>query len=47
MQVQSLAQEDPLEWEIAPHSSILAGKIPGAEESGGPQSMWLQRTGHN
>ena len=34
-QVQSLGQEDPLEEEMATHSSILAWKIPWTEESGG------------
>ena len=34
MRVQFLGQEDPLEWEIASHSSILAWKIPRAEETG-------------
>ena len=34
-QVQSLSQEDPLENEMAIHSSILAWKIPWMEESGG------------
>ena len=34
-QVQSLGQEDPLEKGIATHSSILAWRIPWAEESGG------------
>ena len=33
--VQSLGQEDPLEKEIATHSSILAWRIPWAEETGG------------
>ena len=37
--VQSLGQEDPLETEMAPHSSILAWKIPWMEEPGGLQSM--------
>ena len=45
-QVQSLGQEDPLEKEMAPHSSILAWKIPWMEEPGGLQSMGLQRGGH-
>ena len=39
MQVQSLGQEDPLEKEMATHSSILAWKIPWTEEPGGLQSM--------
>ena len=38
-QVQSLGQKDPLEKEIATHSSILAWRIPWTEEPGGPQSM--------
>ena len=37
-QVQSLGREDPLEKEMATHSSILAWKIPWAEEPGGLQS---------
>ena len=41
--VQSLSQEDPLEWEIATHSSILAWRIPCTEEPpGGLQFMLLQ-----
>ena len=42
-QVQSLDQEDPLEEEMATHSSIHAGKIPRTEEPGGLQSIRLQR----
>ena len=42
-QVQSLGQEDPLEKEMATHSSILAWEIPWTEESGGLQSMGSQR----
>ena len=38
-QVQSLSQEDPLENEMATHSSILAWRIPWTEEPGGLQSM--------
>ena len=38
-QVQSLGQEDPLEKEMAAHSSILAWRIPWTEEPGGLQSM--------
>ena len=41
-QVQFLVQEDPLEKEMATHSSILAWEIPWAEEPGGLQSMGLQ-----
>ena len=42
-QVQSLGWEDPLEKEVATHSSILAWKIPWAEEPGGLQSTGWQR----
>ena len=45
--VQSLGQEDPLEKEMATHSSILAWKIPRTEEPGRLQSMESQRVGHN
>ena len=45
--VLSLGQEDPLEKEMAPHSSILAWKIPWTEEPGGLQSMWSQRVEHD
>ena len=45
-QVQSLGQEDPLEKEMATHSSILAWKIPWTEEPGGLQSMGSQRVRH-
>ena len=38
-QVESLGQEDPLEEEIATHSSILAWKISWTEETGGLQSI--------
>ena len=43
--VQSLGQEDPLEKEMATHSSILAWKIPWTEEPGGLQFMGSQRVG--
>ena len=46
MQVQSLGWEDPLDKEMATHSSILAWKILWTEEPGGLQSMGLQRVGH-
>ena len=46
-QVQSLGREDPLEKEMATHSSILAWKSPWVEEPGGLQSMGLQRVRHN
>ena len=45
--VQSLGQEDPLEKEMATHSSILAWTIPWREEPGGLQSMGSQRSGHD
>ena len=45
--VQSLSQEDLLEKGIATHSSILAWRIPWAEELGRLHSMRLQRIGHN
>ena len=45
--VQSLGWEDPLEKEVATHSSILAWEIPRTEEPGGLQSMGLQRVGHD
>ena len=38
-QVRSLGQEDPLEKEMATHSSILAWEIPWTVEPGRPQSM--------
>ena len=42
-----LAQEDPLEKEMATDSSILAWEIPQTEEPGGLQSMGSQRVGHD
>ena len=45
--VWSLGQEDPLEKEMATHSSIHAWKIPWTKEPGGLQSMVLQRVGHD
>ena len=45
-QVQSLGQEDPLDKEMATHSSTLAWKIPWTEEHGRLQSMGLQRVRH-
>ena len=41
--VQSLSQEDPLEKEIATHSSILILEIPWTKEPGGLQSTGLQK----
>ena len=46
-QVPSLGQEDPLEKEMAAHSSILTWEIPWTEEPGGLQSMGLQKVGYN
>ena len=48
--VQYLGQEDPLEKEMATHSSTLAWKIPWTEEPGGLKesvSVGSQRVGHN
>ena len=45
--VRSLGQEDPLEKEMATHSSTLAWKIPWTEKPGRPQSMGSQRVGHD
>ena len=45
--VRSLGWEDPLEKEMAIHSSTLAWRIPWTEEPGGIQSMGSQRVGHN
>ena len=43
MRVQSLGWEDPLEEDMATHSSILAWRIPWTEEPGGLQSMGSQK----
>ena len=45
--IRSLGREDPLEKEMATHSSTLAWKIPWLEERGRLQSMGSQRVGHN
>ena len=45
--VRSLGQEDPLEKEMATHSSVLAWRIPWTEEPGGLQSTGSQRVGHD
>ena len=45
--VQSLVWEDPLEKEMAIHSSTVAWKIPWTEEPGRLQSMGSQRVGHD
>ena len=46
-QVGSQGQEDPLEKEMAAHSSTIAWKIPWTEEPGRLQSMWSQRVRHD
>ena len=46
-QVQSLGWEDPLEKEMAIHSSTIAWKISWTEEPGTLQSMGSQRVGHD
>ena len=46
-QVQSLGGEDPLEKEMATHSSIPAWRIPWTKKPGRLQSMGLQRVGHD
>ena len=46
-QVQSLGWEDPLEKEIATHSSTLSWKIPWTEQCGRLQSMGSQRVRHD
>ena len=45
--VRSLVREDPLEKEMATHSSILAWRIPWTEEPGWLQSTGSQRVGHD
>ena len=47
IQVRSLGQEDPLEKEMATHSTTLAWKIPWTEEPGRLQSMRSQRVVHD
>ena len=47
MQVWALGQEDPLEKEMATHSSILAWEIPWTEEPDGLQSMRSQKVRHD
>ena len=47
MWVRSVCWEDPLEEEMATHQSILAWKIPWAEEPGGLQSVGSQRVGQD
>ena len=47
MRVQSLGREDPLEKEMATHSSTHAWRIPWREEPGRLQSMGSQRVGHD
>ena len=47
MQVKSLGREDPLEEDMATHSSTLAWRIPWTEEHGGLRSIGLYRVGHD
>ena len=47
MQIRSLDHEDPLEEEMATHSSILAWEIPWAKEPGRLQSMGSQKVPHD
>ena len=47
MWVQSLGQKDPLEQQLATHSSILAWEVPWTEEPGGLQSMVSQEVRHD
>ena len=47
IEVQSLGWEDPLEKEMATHSTVFAREIPRREESGELWSMALQRVGHD
>ena len=42
-----LGREDPLEWEVATYSILLAWKVPWTEEPGRQQSMGLHRVGHD
>ena len=46
-QLHSQGQEDPLEEGMAPHSSILAWRIPWTEKPGGLWSLGSQRFGHD
>ena len=46
-QVQFLDHEDPMEWEMATHSSILSWEIPRTEEPAGLQSIGSQIVGHD
>ena len=45
--IQSVGQGDPLEKEMATHSSVLAWEISWTEEHGGLWSMGLQKSGHD
>ena len=45
--VRSLGQENPLEKEMATHSSVLAWRVPGTGEPGGLPSLGLHRVGHD
>ena len=45
--VQSLGRENPLEKAMAPHSSVLAWRVPGTGEPGGLQSIGSHGVGHD
>ena len=47
MCIRSLGWEDPLEVDMAAHSSILTWRIPWTEEPGGLQSIGSQKVGHD
>ena len=47
MQIWILGWKDPLEEEMATHSSVLAWRVPWTEETGGIQFIELQRVGHD
>ena len=47
IKVRSLGQGDPLEKEVAAHSSIVAWRVPWAEEPAGLLTTGLHRVGHN
>ena len=47
MWIQSLGEKNPLEKEMATHSSILAWRIPWTEEPGGLYSPWVAKVRHD
>jgi len=46
-QIRSLGWDNPLEEDMATHSSVLAWRLPWTEEPGGLQSIGSQRVGHD